>query len=246
MTQTAGTPATDTPRTGTGTGTGTARRRPGASTDGASKDAVSFAGVVKTFGAVRAVDGIDLGVPRGEAVALLGRNGAGKSTAIGLLLGLDEPDSGTVRLFGGPPAHAVTAGRVGAMLQDGRPIRRVTVRELLTFVAGTYLLWAGALPFTLLGIGNGYRLSAQTTGVVNVGCLMVLSVVGGLWFPIAAFPGWLRTISEYTPANRFADLGWSTTQGTAPGVTTIAVLAGWLLVFGSYAVFSYRRSARTA
>ncbi|MFE7571746.1 ATP-binding cassette domain-containing protein [Streptomyces sp. NPDC057539] len=99
---------------------------------------MSFTGVVKTFGAVRAVDGIDLGVPRGEAVALLGRNGAGKSTAIGLLLGLDEPDSGTVRLFGGPPAHAVTAGRVGAMLQDGRPIRRVTVRELLTFVAGTY------------------------------------------------------------------------------------------------------------
>ncbi|MEV6420726.1 ABC transporter ATP-binding protein [Streptomyces sp. NPDC051662] len=99
---------------------------------------MSFTGVVKTFGAVRAVDGIDLGVPRGEAVALLGRNGAGKSTAIGLLLGLDEPDTGTVRLFGGPPAHAVTAGRVGAMLQDGRPIRRVTVRELLTFVASTY------------------------------------------------------------------------------------------------------------
>jgi ABC-2 type transport system ATP-binding protein len=100
--------------------------------------AVSFTDVVKTFGSVRAVDGARLDIPRGRTVALLGRNGAGKSTAISLLLGLDEPDSGTVRLFGGPPSRAVAAGRVGAMLQDGRPIRRVTVRELVTFVASTF------------------------------------------------------------------------------------------------------------
>ncbi|MDX3849604.1 ABC transporter ATP-binding protein [Streptomyces sp. AK02-01A] len=100
--------------------------------------AVSFTGVVKSFGTVRAVDGAGLDIPRGETVALLGRNGAGKSTAIGLLLGLDEPDAGAVRLFGRPPARAVAAGRVGAMLQDGRPIRRVTVRELVTFVASTF------------------------------------------------------------------------------------------------------------
>jgi ABC-2 type transport system ATP-binding protein len=100
--------------------------------------AVSFTAVVKTFGPVLAVDGACLDIPRGETVALLGRNGAGKSTTIALLLGLDEPDSGTVRLFGGPPARAVAAGRVGAMLQEGRPIRRVTVRELVTFVASTF------------------------------------------------------------------------------------------------------------
>ncbi|QXE37084.1 ABC transporter ATP-binding protein [Streptomyces sp. GMY02] len=103
-----------------------------------SAPAVSFDGVSKAFGAVLAVDGVGLGIPRGETVALLGRNGAGKSTAIALLLGLDEPDAGTVRLFGGPPARAVAAGRVGAMLQDGRPIRRVTVRELVTFVASAF------------------------------------------------------------------------------------------------------------
>ncbi|MFJ4849774.1 MULTISPECIES: ABC transporter ATP-binding protein [unclassified Streptomyces] len=99
---------------------------------------VSFTRAVKTFGAVRAVDSVDLEIRRGESVALLGRNGAGKSTSISLLLGLDSPDSGEVRLFGGTPQEAVRAGRVGAMLQDGRPIPRVTVRELLTFVARTY------------------------------------------------------------------------------------------------------------
>ncbi|MER5897489.1 ABC transporter ATP-binding protein [Streptomyces sp. NPDC001876] len=107
-----------------------------------SGPAVIFTAVVKTFGraerTVRAVDGIDLAVGRGETVALLGRNGAGKSTAISLLLGLDDPDSGTVQLLGRSPDRAVRAGLVGAMLQDGRPIPRVTVRELITFVASTY------------------------------------------------------------------------------------------------------------
>ncbi|MGW1227593.1 ABC transporter ATP-binding protein [Streptomyces sp. NPDC001515] len=104
--------------------------------------AVVFTGAVKTFGraerTVRAVDGIGLTVERGETVALLGRNGAGKSTAISLLLGLNEPDSGSVRVLGRTPEQAVRAGLVGAMLQEGQPIPRVTVQELVTFVASTY------------------------------------------------------------------------------------------------------------
>lgn len=103
-----------------------------------NEPAVAFEAASKAYGPVRAVDRLDLAVPPGETVALLGRNGAGKSTAIGLLLGLDTPDSGRVRLLGGTPARAVAAGRVGAMLQEGRPIPRVTVRELVAFVARTY------------------------------------------------------------------------------------------------------------
>jgi ABC-2 type transport system ATP-binding protein len=100
--------------------------------------AVSFTGAVKTYGAVRAVDGIDLRLEHGETVALLGRNGAGKSTTISLLLGLNEPDEGAVELFGARPEHAVRAGRVCAMLQEARAVPRVTVRELVSFVAGRY------------------------------------------------------------------------------------------------------------
>ncbi|MFF1684679.1 MULTISPECIES: ATP-binding cassette domain-containing protein [unclassified Streptomyces] len=100
--------------------------------------AVSFTGAVKTFGAVRAVDGVDLEIRRGETVALLGRNGAGKSSTIALLLGLDEPDEGSVSLFGTSVAQSVRAGQVGAMLQEGRAVPRVTVRELVSFVAGRY------------------------------------------------------------------------------------------------------------
>lgn len=99
---------------------------------------MSFTGAVKTYGAVRAVDGVDMRIAQGETVALLGRNGAGKSTAISLLLGLVQADEGTVELFGAAPERSVLAGRVGAMLQDSRAVPRVTVRELVSFVAGRY------------------------------------------------------------------------------------------------------------
>ncbi|GHG42453.1 ABC transporter ATP-binding protein [Streptomyces zaomyceticus] len=100
--------------------------------------AVALRAATKSYGTVRALDGIDLTVRRGETVALLGRNGAGKSTAVSLLLGLDEPDGGRVELFGGTPEQAVASGRVGAMLQEGRATPRVTVREVVSFVARTY------------------------------------------------------------------------------------------------------------
>ncbi|WP_190168615.1 ABC transporter ATP-binding protein [Streptomyces mirabilis] len=134
---------------------------------GGTERAVSFTGAVKAFGAVRAVDGVDLEIGRGETVALLGRNGAGKSTTISLLLGLNEPDEGTVALFGGPPDAAVRAGRVGAMLQETRPVPRVTVRELVSFVAGRYpapLPVADALELAGIGDLAGRRVDRLSGG----------------------------------------------------------------------------------
>ncbi|MER7978606.1 ABC transporter permease [Streptomyces sp. NPDC095817] len=113
------------------------------------------------------------------------------------------------------------------------------------WAATAVLLWIGSVPFTLLGLGNGYGLTAQTTGVANMVCNLGLSVVGGLWFPLALFPGWLRSVAAYTPTNRFAQLGVAVTEGRAPSLAAVAVLTGWLMAFGSYAVVSYRRSART-
>ncbi|MEU5953624.1 ABC transporter permease [Streptomyces sp. NPDC047525] len=117
--------------------------------------------------------------------------------------------------------------------------------EAWQWAAAAVLLWLGSLPFTMLGLGNGYRLTAQTTGVVNTACNLGLAVLGGLWFPVDLFPGWLRTLSGYTPTHRFAELGTSVTDGGGIGFGTVAVLIAWLLAFGSYAVTSYRRAART-
>lgn len=59
--------------------------------------------VVKTFGHVRALDGLDLAVAEGEVHGFLGPNGSGKSTTMRVLLGLLRADSGTARLLGGDP-----------------------------------------------------------------------------------------------------------------------------------------------
>src|ERR1700744_3890138 len=64
---------------------------------------IEIRGLTKKFGAVRALDGLDLTVRPGEVHGFLGPNGAGKSTTIRVLLGLVKADSGTVRLLGGDP-----------------------------------------------------------------------------------------------------------------------------------------------
>src|ERR671913_1421652 len=65
--------------------------------------AISITGLVKTFGATRALDGLDLDVAAGEVHGFLGPNGAGKSTTIRVLLGLLRADAGRVSVLGGDP-----------------------------------------------------------------------------------------------------------------------------------------------
>jgi ABC-2 type transport system ATP-binding protein len=99
-------------------------------------------GLVKSFhgasGPVHAVQGVDVSIAPGETVALLGPNGAGKSTTIDMLLGLLEPDQGTVTLFERPPAEAIRAGSIGAMLQAGSLIPDLSVREIVSMTAALY------------------------------------------------------------------------------------------------------------
>src|SRR3954454_12313996 len=110
---------------GQGTGTG-------------SPDAVRLSGIVKRFGTVTAVDGIDLAVRPGEIVAFLGPNGAGKTTTIDLMLGFSRPDAGTVEVLGGTPADAVAQGRIAAVLQTGGLLKDLTVAETVRLTASLF------------------------------------------------------------------------------------------------------------
>src|SRR4051812_49873355 len=96
--------------------------------------AVRTEALSKTFGARKALDGVDLDVPRGCAFGFLGANGAGKTTLIRLLLGLAEPTSGRMRLLGRdlPGDRAAALARVGAIIEEPRFHPHLTGRENMT------------------------------------------------------------------------------------------------------------------
>src|SRR4051812_44609130 len=91
--------------------------------------ALHLTGLTKHFGAVAAVNGIDLTVERGEVVAFLGPNGAGKTSTIDMVLGLSTPTSGGVEVLGLRPYDAVSHGLIAAVMQSGGLLKDLTVAE---------------------------------------------------------------------------------------------------------------------
>src|SRR3954452_21378771 len=98
--------------------------------------AVETRGLARTFGSVRAVDGIDLHVPAGSLYGFLGPNGAGKSTTIKCLTGLLRPSAGEMRILGMDPIGEAVAvkRRIGVVPEDLALFERLTAGETLAFV----------------------------------------------------------------------------------------------------------------
>jgi len=96
--------------------------------------------LVKHFGTVQAVRGLNLQVQRGEVFGLLGPNGAGKTTSMEMLEGLVQPDSGTMHILG---LDWRTQGteirqRIGVQFQSTKLDDRIKVREVLEMYSGYY------------------------------------------------------------------------------------------------------------
>ncbi len=106
----------------------------------ADAPAVQMRGVVKRYGDLTAVDGLDLSVPRGVCQGLLGPNGAGKTTAINMMVGLAQPDEGSVCVLGMDWARQARAIRqvIGVQLQETVMVEKLSVRELLTLFRSLY------------------------------------------------------------------------------------------------------------
>jgi ABC-2 type transport system ATP-binding protein len=103
-------------------------------------EAIRCTGLAKSYGRVRALDGLDLTMPSGSIFGFLGPNGAGKTTTIKLLLGLAHPTSGTCAIFGVPVERFSAESRrhVGYLAQDPAYPRWMTGREVLEFVGSLY------------------------------------------------------------------------------------------------------------
>ncbi len=136
--------------------------------------------VTKHYGAVAALRGIDLTLERGELLALLGANGAGKTTAVRILLGLTPQSSGSAAIFGHAPASHQAKLRRGALLQVAKVPETIRVREHIELFSAYYpkpmaveetLAAAG-----LLGVEN--RLFGELSGGQKQRVLFALAICG--------------------------------------------------------------------
>ncbi len=106
----------------------------------AGSPAIEVSGVVKHFGDVRALDGIDLLAPHGQVLGLLGPNGAGKTTLVRVLATLLKPDAGTAKVLGLDVQHqaAQLRERIGLAGQYAAVDENLTGLENLTMVGRLY------------------------------------------------------------------------------------------------------------
>lgn len=105
------------------------------------RDAViSVRNLVKRYGSRRAVDGLSFSVGRGRIFGLLGANGAGKTTSISCILGLERPDSGQVAVLGMDPRtqRKRIFEQVGVQLQEASVQKEIRVGELCAQMAALY------------------------------------------------------------------------------------------------------------
>ena len=128
---------------------------------------LEFDRVCKSYGAIRALDGLSFRVDRGEIVALLGPNGAGKTTALEIALGLRSCDSGHVRLFGSSPRSAAVRRGLGATPQDSGFPDMLRVEEIAWYVAQHYA-HAAPVAETLDAFGLA-SLSRRRAGTLSQG-----------------------------------------------------------------------------
>ncbi|MEU5990252.1 ABC transporter permease [Spirillospora sp. NPDC047418] len=195
----------------------------------------------------------------GAVYAMVGMAGFGAVGAVlnnGVSIAEDKPLGWIrqLRLLPLRPSEVVVGRTLCAMAVTLPPIVSICLAGGLVndvalgagqWAAVFVLLWAGIAPMAVLGIGLGYLLSAQQAQMAALTCYMGLSLLGGLWVPIARFPEWLQHIAAATPINRYGELSWRVTDGHAPTITGAALLLAWAAVFAVFAAYCYRRSART-
>jgi ABC-2 type transport system ATP-binding protein len=112
-----------------------------------SAPSVSFEGVRRRFGSNVALDGVGFEVAPGSVLGLIGRNGAGKTTALRLALGVLWPDTGRIRTLGFDPVlrgHEV-ASRVALLSEETALYPWMTIGEIVRFTAALHSRWDRAL-----------------------------------------------------------------------------------------------------
>jgi ABC-2 type transport system ATP-binding protein len=125
---------------------------------------ISARALRKSYGQVKAVDGVSFEVQPGEFYGILGPNGAGKTTALEMIEGLRQPDSGEVTVLGLPawPRNQALLPRIGVQLQASSFFERLTAREQLQTFASLYGVSAGRADAMLGVVGLEEQAGTRT------------------------------------------------------------------------------------
>ncbi|TPW02299.1 MAG: ABC transporter [bacterium] len=137
-------------------------------------------GLTKTYGTVRALDGLDLSIPRGGVYGVLGPNGAGKSTLFRILLGLIRPSEGSATVMGGAVGQVASMRRMGSMIETPRFPPYMTARQVLRWLALEHGVGAEVdIPNWLDRVGLTEAADRKVKGF-SVGMLQRLGVAAAL------------------------------------------------------------------
>jgi ABC-2 type transport system ATP-binding protein len=139
------------------------------SRDGDVGEVVRVSGLVKRFGPRAVLDRVDLEVPRGQVIGLLGLNGSGKSTLIKCLLGLLKADEGSATVLGTDAWQLADRekARIGYVPQEATLYPWLTVRQTVAYVSSFYSRWDGAWGEELLrrwDLPLGHRVGPLSVG----------------------------------------------------------------------------------
>ena len=137
-------------------------------------------GLTKTYGTVRALDGLDLTIPRGGVYGVLGPNGAGKSTLFRILLGLIRPTDGTANIMNGPVGDIAHMRLTGSMIETPRYPPYMTARQVLRWLALEHGIAGTAdIPLWLDRVGLSEAADRKVRGF-SVGMMQRLGVAAAL------------------------------------------------------------------
>jgi ABC-2 type transport system ATP-binding protein len=148
-----------------------------------AEPAIVARGLSKRFGAVTAVDALDLTVQKAEVYGFLGPNGSGKSTTIRMLCGLLNPSAGEVRVLGHslPREAEALKRRIGYMTQKFSLYDDLTVRENLEFLAAVHGLKHAAVRSRITALFDQYHLgdlAGRLAGTLSGGQKQRLALAG--------------------------------------------------------------------
>ena len=136
--------------------------------------------LTKTYGTVRALDGLSLSIPRGGVYGILGPNGAGKSTLFRILLGLIRPSDGTATVMGGAIGDIAAMRRMGSMIETPRYPPYLSARQVLEWLALSHGVGSTAeIPAWLDRVGLTEAADRRVRGF-SVGMLQRLGVAAAL------------------------------------------------------------------